>query len=240
MPYPYSNSIGKTPPKTANAQLAWKTDKDPVYKPKPKVTQQTQEMLLKQLHEMKTLKFPDVHPLVTNKDFPGNHPANKYGKSDPNAAEPKELPAVPNWAKMLDEQMEKILKAKVQAAFAEKPQLPKPVDYSLTVEQLDNLVKDVYENKAEPYYGSNWSKPAPQFIGKIMDKYNWNHHCHELTVKLKIDGLSIDETFYVNQAISDHAVLEMNTDMLSHVLDDTFAKMKQEIMKKAIQKAGEK
>lgn len=242
MPYPYDNSLGKNIPKDhlispmGNPYVDFPVMKAPKKKaPEWASKPLTQAEMVEQLFGNKpgTLKFPKVLPLATTKDYPGNHPANKWGKPDPTMI-PDDKADTPkgNWAELVDAQVAKVyadFTSSPKAIWNDFPSLP-PVQGNLSTAAVDP-----YYYKQKPY------QHAPQFLGKMMDWYDPHTHSQKIGIKLKVEGLGIsDVTFGLAHSIADHAAFNMNTDMLSHVLDEAFAKMKDEIMRKVIMEASKK
>lgn len=251
MPYPYNNDLGKNPPPssvTYNKAPGYTNfpihggpkKKPPEWASKPV----SQEEMLNTLYGANphTLKFPGVLPLATTKDYPGSHPANKWGKPDPTMIPDDKSDKLAKEAQELIEQMSKGIISKQEAylkvwgnpspVWEDTPSLPSPID------PYDELLKKLYGGKVVGDFTN--SKPAPQFLGKMMDLYDPISHAHEIRTVVKIEGIGVgDIKFGVSQKLSDMAALGMNSEMLESVLDETFAKMKKEIMKKVIEKAGE-
>lgn len=169
MPYPYTNDLGKTPPKkayaasSAKSKLQASTNKVKAMSPEEKAA--AQKKMMEQLFGANptTIKFSNVKPINVVQDYKGL--AGLYGKPDYNST--PDAPAKlydstadfnSKWAEVIDAEIAKIKADKQSLSEAQ-------YSNSSTLAKLDPLLKEVYTDKL--IYGTTPSEALKKKLNSL-------------------------------------------------------------------------
>lgn len=248
MPYPYTNDLGKTPPKkayaasSAKSKLQASTNKVKAMSPEEKAA--AQKKMMEQLFGANptTIKFSNVKPINVVQDYKGL--AGLYGKPDYNST--PDAPAKlydtaatekqnANWAKVIDAEIAKI-KAETEkiksvtynkAPSAELKSL-NSLYYGDFNEKLKSKVLGSFGNFEEPIH----KVPVKKTQGFFCE-WDEKEQAFKLKMQFRIEGLENAEgtTFYAQQMVSPQFIWGQ-ANAAEKILDDMLRQIKVEIMKK--------
>lgn len=262
MPYPYSNDLGKKPPPSSPAaigakKIASKASPEQLAQLQGLINQKSMEKIAEQQQKIAeaffkkdplTIKFPNVLPASVAKDYPGNTPANKFGKPDLTAIEgvgPVTLPLkTEEWLEKWKADLQKgiinkqELYAKLYAAndaidaakFKSKVlgEFPDPV--------LENL-KQAYESPKDSGWWVPPKVPSPSptsYMGFTKQGTGIGEQdSFELKMQFRIEGIEgLDgKTLYAKQLVSKQFIAsQYGKSAKEKIIDDMLRQIKLEIM----------
>lgn len=252
MPYPYSNDLGKKPPPGSLAargpgyvspqNAAKKATEEQLAVIQKHVNEMTAQMLadkqkamMDQLFGAKptTIKFPGVVPASIKNDFPAGHPANKWGKPDPNAL-PEEGPNNLYLDHKKNEVLEKWAKELMGQGVVDKIELYSKLyganDAKYKAKVLGEFPDPVLENLKQAY-----ESPKPtSYMGFTKQGTGLGEQdSFEIHMKFSIEGIEglDDKILNAKQLVSKQFIYSSyGKSAQEKIVDDMLRQIKLEIM----------